>query len=398
MIRRARNALRRLRRGGRRPRLLVMSFTDLSRDPRAIKQIRAAVADFDVVTCGFGPQPHPEVEHLRLDPDGAYPTSDFMYRVDRAARRYDQFWWTYRRIPFVREARALLRHVRVDAVVANNPDSTLTARRALPGVPLHIDLHEYFPGIVFDDGSDLAAKQQRYHRWLLRRTLRHARSTSTLGPLIAQRYREWGIAPLVVTNAGPSRALRPGPVGDPIRLVHSGNAQRGRGLRRMIRAVGRAEAAVTLDLYLVPNDARVHAEIAALAASYGDRVRLHPPVPAAELVDTLHAHDVGIFVVPPDTVNAELVLPNKFFDFVQARLAILVGPSPEMAGLVRRHDLGVVTDDFSEDAVVRAVEALTSARVAAAKEAAHAVAGELSGDAHEQLWARIAQALVARRR
>ena len=46
---------------------------------------------------------------------------------------------------------------------------------------------------------------------------------------------------------------------------------------------------------------------------------------------TLNAHDVGVYVLPPVSFNHLWALPNKVFDFVQGRLALVVGPSPEMA-------------------------------------------------------------------
>lgn len=378
-------------------RLLIASFTDISRDPRAIKQVRAAVDDFEVTTCSFGPPPHPDVEHIELDPDESYPTSDFMYRVDRAARRYEVFQWTFDRIPYVKSARARLAGRRFDAVVANNPDVLRAIRPMIRRARVHLDLHEYFPGLVFDDGSVEAAMQQRYLDWLLRSVARRVASSTTVSATIAERYLPFGLRPSVITNAGPSQSLAPTPTGQPIELVHSGNAQSGRGLRQLVRAATRTRTDVRLHLYLVPNDRQFHAELVELVREAGDRVVLHDPVPRDRLVATLNQHDVGVFVLPPTTINSELALPNKLFDFVQARLAIVVGPSPDMAELTRRHELGIVTDDFSEDALVRALDELAPPMVAAAKSASDRVARELSGDDHHAAWSSILRALVARR-
>lgn len=369
--------------------VLVASFTDISKDPRAIKQVTAAVEQHDVTTCSFGPAPHPDVEHIELDPAGTYPTNRVMQHVDALARERDVFGWTHRRIPYVREARRALRGRRFDAVIANNTDAALAVHPVVGAVPMHVDLHEYFPGLVYDDGTAEARRQQRYLDWLLRRVVPFTTSSSAVSPMIAERYRRLGLDPEVITNAGPSLDLSPGTVGEPIRLVHSGNAQPGRGLRQLVRAVTRTKTDVTLDLYLVPNDVRFHDELAHLAEEAGERVSLHAPVPRDMLVPTLNRRDVGVFVLPPTTENGELALPNKFFDFVQARLAVIVGPSAEMADLTRRHDLGIVTEDFTEDALVRALDSLDPATVRAGKSASDRVAAELSGDGHAAQWAGI---------
>lgn len=367
-------------------RVLIVSFTDISRDPRAIKQVEAAVGDFAVTTCSFGPAPVPGVEHIELDPNGAYRTGRIMQQIDAFAREREWFSWTFDRIPYVRQARTALRGRRFDIVVANNADSARAVLPIVGDVPLHVDLHEYFPGLVFDDGGVESQRQQRYLNWLLQATVPKITTSTAVSPMIAERYRAVGLAPTVVTNSGPSLPLEPGPVGSPLRLVHSGNAQTGRGLRQLVRAVGRTTTPVHLDLYLVPNDTVFHAELEGLVADSGGRVTLHPPVPRDELVATLNRSDVGVFVLPPTTVNGELALPNKFFDFVQARLGVIVGPSPEMAAVTRAHGLGVVTDDFSEDALVRAFDAMDPVAIAVQKAASARVAVELSGDGHPQQW------------
>ena len=73
---------------------------------------------------------------------------------------------------------------------------------------------------------------------------------------------------------------------------------------------------------------------------------------------------------PPLTANLEHALPNKFFDLIQARVAIVTGPSPEMAGIVREFGCGVVADGFTLDALVAALEELTPEGIAAMKEGA----------------------------
>src|SRR5699024_12205372 len=124
----------------------------------------------------------------------------------------------------------------------------------------------------------------------------------------------------------------------------------------------------------------------------------HDPVAADEVVPTLNSYDVGVYSLPPISFNFRWALPNKFFDFVQARLALLIGPSPEMAALVREHDLGVVAEDFTPAAFAAAVDALTAEQVAAAKEAADAAAAVLCAEQQVAGWAEPIAAIAARAR
>jgi hypothetical protein len=185
----------------------------------------------------------------------------------------------------------------------------------------------------------------------------------------------------VVRNAGPWRDLHPTPV-EPgrIRLVHSGAAIRGRNLEMLIEATLEVPGC-TLDLFLVPaaDGGRYLAELTRLAGGSG-RITLHDPVAPADLPKTLNQFDVGAFCMPPINVNAEYALPNKFFDFVQARLAHAVGPAPEMARLVREYSLGVVSADFSKEAFVQALRTLDPHAVTAGKQASHDHARDLSSE------------------
>ena len=106
--------------------------------------------------------------------------------------------------------------------------------------------------------------------------------------------------------------------------------------------------------------------------------------------------DVGVFVLPPLTCNYLNRLPNKFFDFVQARLGIVVGPSPEMAALVREHGLGVVTADFTAQSLARALDELTAETVEGHKAASHTVARGLSAEEQIKGWAAAVDALADR--
>jgi hypothetical protein len=173
----------------------------------------------------------------------------------------------------------------------------------------------------------------------------------------------------VVTNAAPHTGIEPTPVHSPVRLLHHGAANPVRRLELMIQAVGRLEGRMTLDLALLRNDPAYVRKLEALAAAT-PHARVLEPIPLPELVTTANGYDAGIVFFPPLTANLEHALPNKFFDLIQARVAIVTGPSPEMAAIVREFGCGVVAEGFSLDALVAALRELTPERITAMKEGA----------------------------
>jgi hypothetical protein len=67
--------------------------------------------------------------------------------------------------------------------------------------------------------------------------------------------------------------------------------------------------------------------------------------------------------VPPIDESYRLALPNKFFDYLMAGLAPVIGPSPEMADVCRQWDCGVVAPDFSVEGVASVLRDLDAAAI-----------------------------------
>jgi len=378
---------------GQRPRVLILSYDAIDIDPRVLKQVRRLADDYEVTTCSPGASPDPRVEHVALDPADVRPRGRVGNLLDDIAREREWFGWTYDHLPLVVQTRARLRGRRFDAVLANDAETIGAAISVAGADRVHADLHEFYPGLPVED-SPLGYRQRRYWTWLIRRFASRVRSSTTVGAEIARRYREYGVEPGVVTNAAPFRDFSPRATRSPIRLVHSGNPFRERGLAEIMQAVADSSTDVSLDLYLTYNPPTDREYLVALAERLGSRITVHEPVSQSELIDTLHGYDVGIHVLPPTSENNALALPNKFFDFVQARLGIIVGPSIEMAGIVSERGLGIVTADFSEAGILAAVDRLTTTSVDGFKAAAHEHAEALSAQSQVEKWASAVAAIA----
>lgn len=351
------------------------------------------MGEYAVTTCSPGPSPHPDVEHLEMT--GALPLRrSFPNRVlDELARRTERFSRLYFLTDGVQNVTQLLRDRTFDAVIANDAETVGVACRLFGGARVHADLHEFFPDMGFDD-TPLGRRQRRYWSWMTREHVSQAVSSTTVAEGIAQRYHEYGVFPGVVTNSTHLRDLTARPVDGPIRIVHSGNPFHERSLGEIMRAVASSPADVRFDLYLTKEPADRRAEFVSLAAELGDRIAVHDAVPQSELIETLNRHDVGIHVLQPVSTNNTMALPNKFFDFVQARLGIIIGPSPEMRRILEKYGLGVVTDGFDEKAIQRAIDSLTPDNVMRYKLASDDAAGALSAEQQVETWARAVDAIV----
>ncbi|WP_404475514.1 glycosyltransferase [Microbacterium aerolatum] len=374
-----------------RPTMLILSFSPIVGDARVLKQVARFTRTYDVTTLGYGDAPEGVTAHISMPREIRYNDLDGKLIT---LKRYRRAYW---RLSAVRWSREKLKGRRFDVIVANDVEAVPVAVKMRPRHGVLADLHEYSPRL-HDDNELWFQRITPWFNWVVRRYVTKARAWTTVSEGLAAEYeRNFGFRAELVSNATPYHELAPAPVSSPLRLVHSGAGLTNRQLHLMAEAVAAADIDVTLDFYLTANHPAYLDELKALAATT-DRVRILDPVPYADLVTTLNAYDVGVFLLPPLTFNYRHALPNKLFDFVQARLGIIVGPSPEMAGYVREYGLGDVATDFTAEALRETIERLTPEAVAEYKRNADRSAHQLAGELQVEKWERIVAGLVERRR
>ncbi|WP_344817711.1 glycosyltransferase [Microbacterium soli] len=364
------------------PVILCISLSPIRRDARVLRQIGLLREYGDVVTVGFGPRPDGVSEHLEVPADLATLPQTVPGVIGLALRRFRSVELA---APAVAWARDALRGRRFDLVVANEARVLALASRVAGDAPVWADMHEWAP----EERTHILSWRllvAPFMTYLCRRYLPGSALVTTVGDSIATLYRKtFGVKARLMRNAGPYRPLEASRTEEGrIRLVHSGAAIHGRKLELMIEAMALLDERFTLDLYLVPggDDGAYLAELRRLAA-HDSRITFHAPVAPEALPSTLNAYDVGVFWIPPAHTNARLTLPNKFFDYVQARLLVAVGPSPEMEPLIAEHGLGVVSTGFSVKECARSLAALTTDQIVRAKAASDAAAAVLNFE-HEK--------------
>lgn len=384
-----------------RPRLLILSFSGIAADPRVRKQVALFSPEYDVVTVGYGHAPDGVVEHVEVPRSIDPLRPNFRHLMALLAlRRYRRVYFGSRRVKYV------LEHVSpgsMDIVLANDVIAVPLALELEPRRGVHADLHEY---------ASRQREEERWWRtlvgpfqaWMAKNYVTQTSSVTTVSPGLANEYRnEFGIHADVVPNAAPYvEAEEPTGVGSPVRLVHMGGSVRGRALKEMIDAVLLAESMrpgrFTLDLYLKGGEAAYEHELAELVDRRGaDVVRMCAPVPIERIVATLGTYDAGLIIYPPTNFNIVHALPNKLFDYIQARLGVIVGPGADMKDLVTETGTGIAVDATSPRVMAEALLACTDDEILRWKRASHAHAEELSAESTARPWREAIESLVAKK-
>lgn len=361
-----------------RPRILCVSFSPIYADSRVLRQIDVLRQHGEVTTVGYGPAPEGVARHIQV-PDDAASLPQTPLGVARLAFR------RHRGVELKAPAeKAVLNDVvasgRYDLVVANDARA-LPLAFAADGAKVYADMHEWAPeerSTIFVWRVLVGPYMEHLCRTYLPRTDAVTSVSSGLAGLYADRY---GLTTETIRNSADFRDdLSPSAVDpDRIRLVHSGTADPERNIMELIEATDRLGERFSLDLYLLEVPGGHLAEITAKAAA-SPRVTVHDPVPPATLPTVLNQYDLGVFLYPLRTLSHLYHLPNKFFDFVQARLGLVFSPAPEIEEYIGRYGIGLITRDTTADALVEALQALTADDVAGFKQASDRSARELSSE------------------
>lgn len=366
-----------------RKRLLIISYSPIKSDARVLRQIEYLAPHYDLTVVGFGEQPDISGVAWRLFPfrdttlskairNGLQivgRTLPIAYDVLELARA--RYWITRRAVT-----------LRPDAVLADDLSALPVAAHIAhqTGAKLVFDAHEFSP--LEQEAPKFKRLETPNRTYLIRNYGPRADASVTVCAPIAERYaREFGFQPMVVMNAPKPRTLPDHPV-DParIRLIHHGTYSADRHPEVMIHALAQADKRFELYFMLVGAEAEIDALRHLADQVAPGRVFFVPPVPPGQVVSEIAKYDAGFYVLAPTSYNNQVALPNKFFDFMVAGLAVVIGNSPAMAQLVRDYGFGVIAPSFDAEAAAAALNALTADQISIMRAQARVAAQAINAD------------------
>jgi len=176
-------------------------------------------------------------------------------------------------------------------------------------------------------------------------------------------------------------------------MIHHGAAARSRKIETMLEMMDYVDERFTLDLMMVARDSRYWSRLVS-RVKRRKNIQIVPPVSMQEIIPTTNQYDIGLFLVPPSNFNLQYALPNKLFEFIQARLAVAIGPSIEMSRIVRQFDCGVISQDFDPRSLANELNKLTAEKIMELKKHSHEAAQELNADTNAKRIREIVRDLI----
>lgn len=353
--------------------ILILAFSPVERDARVLRQARYLGEKFKVTLAGFGPDPFrhaplPNVRWFEINTGGSHSRHSRTIQLVAANLARLSPWFLkfyYRQIPFWRYGWHLAQASRFRVIYCNDADTLpigLEAARWNRKAKIILDLHEYATREMAD-GFHWTWERKPVVTRILKSMARHAHGTVTVAdsfaPLMKQ---EFGMRlPIIVRNAPELVPLPPraAPGDGKIHLIHHGGAARSRQLERMIHAVARADQRFVLHFMLTGAPDYID-DLKKIAEQIcPDRVLFEPAVKPDEIAAAISRFDMGVYILPPNSFNDLHAMPNKFFDFVGAGLAVAVAPSVNMAKITRDNHIGWVADDFEAESFAKLLNTIT---------------------------------------
>jgi glycosyltransferase involved in cell wall biosynthesis len=269
----------------------------------------------------------------------------------------------------------------------------------MSGAPLIVDCHEYARGQYAHDET-WRRDGRLFATALQDDLLAQADAVTTVSEGIAERLdAEQRLKRSVITlRSMPFHEPMPfRPTGESVTVLYHGLLAADRGLEPLIESVRFWRPHLRLVLR-GHGDEDMVVRLKALVDVCGvaDRIAFEPSVPFHQIVPAANLADIGYFVQPDGSPQKRFTLPNKFFEYTMAGLALAVADLPEMARLVRRHDLGILIGTPEPEAIAAAVNGLERTAIDRWKQASLNAARELCWDREHTAFMKLVEELVPR--
>lgn len=290
---------------------------------------------------------------------------------------------------------------RADLVVANDLDTLLAAHLATRSTKRELvyDSHEFFTEVPELQGRAVRRVWLVIERWIFPK-LKHV---ITVNDSIAREYRQrYGNAITVVRNIPMHRELGPlpsrGELGLPtdrfLLILQGSGINVQRGAEEAVLAM--RELPGCLLLLVGGGDAWPVLERMVNDHGLQDRVRLLPRMPYERMMQYTRNADLGLSLDKDTNLNYRYSLPNKLFDYFRAHIPALVTDLPEVAGIVRRFNAGMVVPEPDPARIAAEVKALQNdpERRKALRQNAIFAAASLDGEREKAVLSALFQSIA----
>jgi glycosyltransferase involved in cell wall biosynthesis len=323
------------------PAAIVSVTNDLTTDQRVDRTCRALVkSGYEVMLVG----------RRRRDSKTLAPRSYNMHRMRLLFDKGPLFYAEYNITLFfflLRNPREILVSNDLDTLPANyfaDRIKHIFGRKQNVKIQHLHDCHEYFRGVPELNGRKAVT---RIWKWIEDHIFPKLRNVIAVNQSVADLYsQEYGNHIEVIRNV-PFRKPLSGRRDkssmqisqDQKIILYQGAVNVDRGLEEAILAMKYLK---TDGILVIAGIGDEYERLQTFASDHGvsDKVRFLGQVPFQDLHSLTLMADIGLSVEKDVSINYHFCLPNKFLDYIQANIPVLVSPFPEMKAIVDHYRIG----------------------------------------------------------
>lgn len=279
---------------------------------------------------------------------------------------------------------------RPDLIIANDLDTLPAAyiSSRIRRVPLLYDSHELFtqvPELIF------RKRVQQVWKWIESIFLPRLKYAVTVSYPIAEIYRRlYRVRFRVVRNVPlrlprPEKGQKPGRYQGKHLIIYQGALNVGRGLELIIRTMHFLENA----MLIIAGKGDIEGELLKLVREerLEEKVDFKGRLIPEELISLTSSCDLGISLEEDLGLSYRYSLPNKLFDYIQARIPVLCSALPEMSRIVETYGVGVSTNERDPEKLAAVIRYMFHERSAGAwMDALDKAANELCWENESQTY------------
>lgn len=387
----------------RQKRVAILSFTAVTEEPRVLKQVFTLTSQMaQVVLLGFkGEEMPPDGVETQYLPPPSYSSLQrlqglFLKILNRLFKnKVSTLFWYH---PYHRRIWKIVERTKADFFIGHDYIAApFVARLAEKNqVPYSIDCHEHALSQFNQDWKwrlltkpvVKAIQQQWYPKAAIITAV-----CKGIADLIHEEH-QLKNPPLVIQNMAIAKAMPFRPVASgSIKVLYHGLLIPFRGIEELVESVVFWDSDYRLILR-GQGQASYLESIEKLAKKFqiADRIQIEAKVPYNQVVAAAHTADIGFFAQPKVSNQKKFTLPNKFFEYIQAGLALCIGDLPEMRTLLETYDIGVVIESYSPAGIAQIINSLTREHINYYKQQSVIAATALSWEHESQ---KLAQSYVS---
>lgn len=149
---------------------------------------------------------------------------------------------------------------------------------------------------------------------------------------------------------------------NPYRVLYFGTVIRNRSYEQLIAVFKKLPEPYGLDIIGNVNP-KYRKVVEDCIGESSDRVRLLPPVTQDRIPKTLSLYTIGLIFYEPVNLNNYYCAPNKVYEYVQNKMAIISNNIPFLKNFIGQYNVGLTLEDISEESIKRSIDEIVESRI-----------------------------------